>query len=66
MIFGGGGGGGGGCEGCGFLWSYLEVFFFFFGKGVPSEETGKAVAKGLIKALRSGGCVDEYLQDQVE
>ena len=36
-----------------------------FQKGVPSEETGKAVGKGLIKALRSGGCVDDYLQDQV-
>lgn len=34
-------------------------------RGVPSEETGKNVGKGLVKALRSGGCVDDYLQDQV-
>ena len=23
------------------------------------------MGKGLVKALRSGGCVDDYLQDQV-
>ncbi|XP_059144885.1 RNA 3'-terminal phosphate cyclase-like [Physella acuta] len=31
----------------------------------PAEETGEAAAREIIEALHSGGCVDQYLQDQL-
>ncbi|XP_022097179.1 RNA 3'-terminal phosphate cyclase-like [Acanthaster planci] len=34
-------------------------------KGVPAEQVGKDAAEMLLKNLDDGGCVDEYLQDQV-
>jgi len=34
-------------------------------RGVSSEAVGKEAADELLKNLREGGCVDEYLQDQL-
>ncbi|XP_065837017.1 RNA 3'-terminal phosphate cyclase-like [Oscarella lobularis] len=34
-------------------------------KGVRAEEVGREAADSLISNLDSGGCVDEYLQDQL-
>ena len=34
-------------------------------KGVPAEQVGQAAAEMLLDNLNHGGCVDEYLQDQV-
>ena len=33
--------------------------------GVPAEDVGRAAAEMLLKNLSYGGCVDEFLQDQV-
>lgn len=33
--------------------------------GVPAEEIGKQAANELLHNLTHGGCVDDYLQDQV-
>ena len=33
--------------------------------GVPAEKVGESAAQMLLTNLRHGGCVDEYLQDQV-
>ena len=33
--------------------------------GVPAENVGKEAAQMLLNNLEHGGCVDEYLQDQV-
>lgn len=33
--------------------------------GVSPEEVGQMAGKELLLALSTGGCVDEYLQDQV-
>lgn len=34
-------------------------------RGVPSEKVGKDAATKLLCNLKHGGCVDDYLQDQV-
>lgn len=34
-------------------------------KGVPSDRVGAEAAEILLRNLRHGGCVDEYLQDQL-
>ncbi|KAG8900220.1 hypothetical protein FRC00_013877 [Tulasnella sp. 408] len=34
-------------------------------RGVKADETGRAAANELIENLAHGGCVDEYLQDQI-
>jgi len=34
-------------------------------KGVDPTTVGRDAADELIKAIKGGGCVDEYLQDQV-
>ncbi|XP_062516339.1 RNA 3'-terminal phosphate cyclase-like [Corticium candelabrum] len=34
-------------------------------KGQPAEDVGETAARMLIANLESGGCVDEYLQDQL-
>ncbi|XP_038069258.1 RNA 3'-terminal phosphate cyclase-like [Patiria miniata] len=34
-------------------------------KGVPAEQVGKEAAEMLLRNLDHGGCVDEYLQDQL-
>ncbi|KIO25149.1 hypothetical protein M407DRAFT_76021 [Tulasnella calospora MUT 4182] len=34
-------------------------------RGVKADETGRAAAQELIENLAHGGCVDEYLQDQI-
>jgi RNA 3'-terminal phosphate cyclase (ATP) len=34
-------------------------------KGEPAENVGETAAKMLLNNLWSGGCLDEYLQDQV-
>ena len=33
--------------------------------GLPAEEVGQTAANMLLSNLQYGGCVDEYLQDQV-
>ena len=33
--------------------------------GVPAEEVGRDAAGMLVDNLSHGGCVDEFLQDQV-
>ncbi len=34
-------------------------------RGVQAEEVGRQSAQTLLDNLQHGGCVDEYLQDQV-
>lgn len=34
-------------------------------KGVRAEDVGRIAAESLLEALATGGCVDEWLQDQV-
>ncbi|KAL5532921.1 hypothetical protein ACEPAF_4695 [Sanghuangporus sanghuang] len=34
-------------------------------KGVRAAQTGKEAARGLVRQLQEGGCVDEWLQDQM-
>jgi RNA 3'-terminal phosphate cyclase (ATP) len=34
-------------------------------RGKPSESVGEEAAAELVNNLKAGGCVDEYLQDQV-
>lgn len=34
-------------------------------KGTSAATVGREAADGLIKAIKGGGCVDEYLQDQI-
>ena len=36
-----------------------------FDLGVPAEEVGRDAAGMLVDNLSHGGCVDEFLQDQV-
>ena len=42
----------------------IHLILVFF-KGQPAEDVGETAARMLIANLESGGCVDEYLQDQV-
>ncbi|KAL1709944.1 RNA 3'-terminal phosphate cyclase domain-containing protein [Schizophyllum commune] len=52
------------------LWAELEGGGILGGsavgkKGVSAASKGEEAARGLLKALNNGGCVDEWLQDQV-
>ncbi|KAF4615084.1 hypothetical protein D9613_002854 [Agrocybe pediades] len=52
------------------LWAELEGGGMIGGsavgtKGVPPEKVGEQAADELIKGLMDGGCVDEWLQDQI-
>ncbi|KAJ2916055.1 hypothetical protein MD484_g4392, partial [Candolleomyces efflorescens] len=52
------------------LWAELEGGGYIGGsavgrKGVNPEAVGKEAANELIKGLDNGGCVDEWLQDQI-
>lgn len=52
------------------LWAVTDTGCVFGGSGLGSKGTGAATvgrdaADELIKAIKGGGCVDEYLQDQI-
>ena len=52
------------------LWAETDTGCVLGGSGLGSKGTvpatvGRDAADELIKAIRAGGCVDEYLQDQV-
>ncbi len=34
-------------------------------KGMKAEDVGRVAAESLLEALATGGCVDEWLQDQL-
>jgi RNA 3'-terminal phosphate cyclase (ATP) len=34
-------------------------------KGVRAEDIGRIAAESLLEALATGGCVDEWMQDQL-
>jgi RNA 3'-terminal phosphate cyclase (ATP) len=51
------------------LWAQTETGCIIGGsaigqKGVEAEDIGREAAEELVRNLRHGGCVDEYLQDQ--
>ncbi|TFK25025.1 RTC domain-containing 1 [Coprinopsis marcescibilis] len=53
-----------------FLWAELEGGGFIGGsavgrKGVEARDVGEEAAIQLVKGLENGGCVDEWLQDQI-
>uniref|UniRef100_A0A8H7Y272 RNA 3'-terminal-phosphate cyclase (ATP) n=1 Tax=Psilocybe cubensis TaxID=181762 RepID=A0A8H7Y272_PSICU len=52
------------------LWAELEGGGIIGGdavgtKNLPPEQVGRLAAESLIKGLQDGGCVDEWLQDQI-
>jgi len=52
------------------LWAVTDTGCVLGGSGLGSKGTdaatvGRVAAEGLIKAIKGGGCVDEYLQDQI-
>lgn len=52
------------------LWAETSTGCVLGGSGLGSKGTnaasvGRDAADGLIKAIKGGGCVDEYLQDQI-
>lgn len=52
------------------LWAELEGGGFIGGsavgrKGIDAFKTGEEAAKSLLNGLDAGGCVDEWLQDQI-
>jgi RNA 3'-terminal phosphate cyclase len=42
-----------------------EIDELMFCTGVSAEEVGQQAANELVHNLEHGGCVDDYLQDQV-
>ena len=49
---------------CAYLCGYI-IYIYTTHSGVPAEKVGESAAQMLLTNLRHGGCVDEYLQDQV-
>lgn len=52
------------------LWAETSTGCVLGGSGLGSKGTnaatvGRDAADGLIKTIKGGGCVDEYLQDQI-
>lgn len=43
----------------------MDIFFVCFFKGVETEKVVHCAIEQLMKNLNSGGCVDEWMQDQV-
>lgn len=43
----------------------LKCYHLLFRTGVEAEEVGRSAATSLLESQTHGGCVDEYLQDQV-
>jgi len=50
---------------CIYLTACLYFTFNLTLSGVPAHAVGKEVAESLLNQLCHGGCVDDFLQDQV-